>query len=201
MIYIPHPIFLFMCCCVSPSYLIHIELLSILECEHMWHANGGDLHTTIPLFLFSTDLITPSPVFKISFSLPRRDWLQHLKICFVTQLSLFHWFFSWHLEWKVPEDHADSWTTASPSLTMEPASPCNLQAKECAHEDGKRVIPSEWEQTWALARCWEQQCVGVVSDPLISANCFFSNILLFYPHGDLLMLKIWVGRWSLPCCW
>lgn len=30
----------------------------------------------------------------------------------------------------------------------------------------------------------------LASDMLISENCFLSNILLFYPHGDLLMLKM-----------
>lgn len=39
--------------------------------------------------------------------------------------------------------------------------------------------------------------VREVSDTLIRENCF----LLFYPRGDLLMLKIGFGRWSLPCCW
>lgn len=62
---------------------------------------------------------------------------------FLSQLSLFHWFLSWHLGWKVPEDHSGPWAAASPSLTMEPTSPCNLQVRECAHVDGKRVIPTE----------------------------------------------------------
>lgn len=199
MISIPHPVFPFTCCCFSASCSLWVELWSILEYEHMLHANGGDLHTTNLLFLFSKDLITPSPVFKTSFSLPRRDWLQHLKIVFLTQLSLFRWFLSWHLGWKVPKDHTGPWATASPSLTTEPTSPFNLQVRECGWEEGyPHWVGASPE---LLLSAESRECVGVLHDPLISVDCFLSNILLFYPHSDLLMLRIWVGRWSLPCCW
>lgn len=66
---------------------------------------------------------------------------------------------------------------------------------------GRGLSPPSGIKPWALAQCCEQRVCGRVSDPLISANCFISNILLFYPFADLLMLKIWFGRWSLPCCW
>ena len=148
-----------MCCWFSVSYASWAELLRILEHERIWHANRGNLRTTKLLLLFSTDLITPSPVFKISLSLLRSDRLQHLKILFLIQLSLSrHWcsaqhrFLSWHPRWRVPESHVGSWATASHSVPVGANPTLQPSGKgKCAIWMGREVIPTESERT--LSSC------------------------------------------------
>lgn len=152
-----------MCCWFSVSYAFWAKPLSISEHEHIWHANRGNLPTSKLLFLFPTDLITPSPIFKISFSLLTRDRLQHLKILFLIQLSLSHWwcsaqhlFLSWHLGCRVPETRAGAWVPASYSPWVPPP-PRNLQPKACApsgREEG--LFPPSWSKHWALAQHCER---------------------------------------------
>lgn len=152
----------------------------------MWCANGGDLHTTKLLLVPSTDLITPSPIFKTSFSLPRRDWLQHLRILFLTHLSLFHRFLSWHLVWRVPEGYTGPWATASPPSPW--SQPHLATSRRRNVYFGEEEGYSHWVRAnpELLLSAESTECVGMVSDPLISpivafpTSCYFTRVVIYW---------------------
>lgn len=151
-----------MCCRFSVSYAVWAELLSILEQEHIWHANRGDLPTTMPLLLFSIDLITPSPIFKISLSLLRRDRLQHLKILFshpafpvpsLMQRSAL----VLQLAPKVEGPRKSHWFMGNCIPLPPPGSQPHLapsRQRHVRHLDGKRGYPHRAGALAQYCECW-----------------------------------------------
>lgn len=198
-----------MFCWFSISYALWAELLSILEHEHIWHANRADLHTTKPLLFFQliwllllqylkfpfhcweeTGFSISRSFFSSSFPCPIIDAVLGTGSSAGTQSGGSQ---------KVTLGHGQLHPTPSP---WEPTHLATFRQRHVCHLDENRGYPHQvGANPELLLNTASAECVRAVSDMLISENCFLSNILLFYPHGDLLMLKIAFGRWSLPCCW
>lgn len=154
-----------MCCWFSISYALWAELLSILEHEHIWHANRGDLHTTKPLLFFQliwllllqylkfpfhcweeTGFSISRSFFSSSFPCPIIDAALSTSSSAGTQSGGSQ---------KVSLGHGQLHPTPSP---WEPTPPCNLQAK--AHVPfgrEKRLSPPSRSKPWALAQYCERR--------------------------------------------